>query len=47
MPRRPEQCELHPSRSWIWAADAERRWLRAFRLLLDAEGLRCRTEDLR
>ena len=34
MARRREERALCPSRSWVWTADAERRWLRAFRLLL-------------
>lgn len=45
MPRRREPCELHPHRSWVWAADAERRWLRAVRLLLDTEPGGCRERE--
>jgi hypothetical protein len=37
MPRSRIPPDLHLSRSWIWTADAERRWLRAFRLLLTSE----------
>src|SRR5438270_670934 len=29
--------DLYLRRSWVWTADAERRWLRAFRLLLSSE----------
>ena len=35
MPRRRKDGALRLSRSWVWMAEAERRWLRAFRLLLD------------
>jgi hypothetical protein len=34
MPRRRGDVERHLSRSWVWRLDAERRWLRVFRLLL-------------
>jgi hypothetical protein len=34
MARRRKGDALCPSRAWVWTADAERRWLRAFRLLL-------------
>jgi hypothetical protein len=36
MPRRCEVRELAVRHSWVWTADAERRWVRAVRLLLDA-----------
>ena len=35
MGRRCKGDALRLDRSWVWTADAERRWLRAFRLLLD------------
>ena len=38
MSRRSIGADLRPTRSWAWTADAERRWLRAFRLLLTPEG---------
>ena len=34
MVRRRKGDALCPGRAWVWTADAERRWLRAFRLLL-------------
>jgi len=37
MSRRYLGADLRPSQSWVWTADAERRWLRAFRLLLAPE----------
>jgi len=37
MSRRYTGADLRPSHSWVWTADAERRWLRAFRLLLSPE----------
>ncbi len=37
MPGRRMVNELRPVRSWVWAVDAERRWVRAFRLLLTPE----------
>lgn len=37
MPRRRDECELTMCRSWVWRVDAERRWLRALRLLLETE----------
>ncbi len=38
MSRQSLGADLRPSHSWVWTADAERRWLRAFRLLLVPEG---------
>lgn len=38
MAKRREDDALCPSRAWVWTADAERRWLRAFRLLLTPGG---------
>ncbi len=37
MPRRRADDDLRLGRSWVWVADAERRWVRAFRLLLTPE----------
>ena len=37
MARRCKDSTLCPERSWVWTADAERRWVRAFRLLLTPE----------
>src|SRR3712207_7760682 len=37
MPRQGASPELQLRRTWVWMADADRRWLRAFRLLLEAE----------
>ena len=37
MPGRRADDDLRLERSWVWAADAERRWVRAFRLLLTPE----------
>jgi len=37
MARRRQDTALCPDRSWIRTADAERRWLRAFRLLLSPD----------
>jgi hypothetical protein len=37
MVRRRKDGALCPGRSSVWTADAERRWLRAFRLLLSPE----------
>ena len=34
MPRRRVEVPLEPHRTWVWAADAEWRWRRAVRLLL-------------
>ncbi len=38
MSRRYLGADLRASQSWVWTPDAERRWLRAFRLLLAPEG---------
>ena len=47
MARRRQDTDRCPDRSWVWTADAERRWLRAFRLLLSPDGQeqRVRQED--
>ncbi len=37
MGRRCKGDTLRLDRSWVWTADAERRWVRAFRLLLTPE----------
>lgn len=37
MGRRGEGDTLRLGRAWVWTADAERRWLRAFRLLATPE----------
>ena len=37
MARHRKGGTLRPDRSWVWTADAERRWVRAFRLLLTPE----------
>jgi len=37
MPRRRADDDLRLGRAWVWATDAERRWVRAFRLLLTPE----------
>ena len=48
MGRRCKGDALRLDRSWVWTADAERRWLRAFRLLLtpDAAAARRTAEQL-
>ena len=45
MPRRRWHDDLRVSRSWVWAADAERRWVRAFRLLLTPDAVICSTRE--